>query len=50
VKNSLALLRKHQVRYVLYAREKALAYLLRNTSEWKLIYEDKTAVLFERVQ
>jgi len=50
LKNSLALLRKHHVRYVLYGREKALAYLLRNTPEWKVIYEDKTAVLFERVQ
>lgn len=50
LKNSLALLRKHQIRYVLYAREKALTYLLRNSPEWKLIYEDNTAVLFEREQ
>ncbi len=48
VKNSLALLRKHDIRYVLYAREKALAYLLRNSPGWKVIYEDKVAVVFER--
>ena len=49
LKNSLELLRKHQIRYVFYGRDKALAYLLRNSPEWKLIYEDSTAVLFERV-
>ena len=49
LKNSLELLRKHQIRYVFYAREKALAYLLRNSPEWKIRYEDNTAVLFERV-
>lgn len=48
LKNSLELLRKHDIRYVLYAREKALAYLLRNSAGWKVIYEDKVAVLFAR--
>ena len=48
LKNSLQLLRKHNIRYVLFAREKPLTYLLRNSADWKVIYQDKVTVLFER--
>jgi len=48
LKNSLELLRKHDIRYVLFAREKPLTYLLRNSAGWKVLYEDNVAVLFER--
>lgn len=49
VKNSLELLRKHDIQYVLFARQKPLTYLLRNAPGWKVIYQDNVAVLFERV-
>lgn len=48
LKNSLELLRKHDIHYVLFARQKPLTYLLRNSTGWKVIYEDNVAVLFER--
>ena len=48
LKNSLELLRKHNIRYVLFAREKPLTYLLRNSRGWKVMYEDNVAVLLER--
>ena len=48
LKNSLELLRKHDIRYVLFAREKPLTYLLRNSSGWKVLYEDNVAVLLQR--
>ena len=48
LKNSLELLRKHNIQYVLFAREQPLTYLLRNTPGWKVEYEDNVAVIFER--
>jgi hypothetical protein len=48
LKNSLELLRKHDIQYVLFARQKPLTYLLRNAIGWKVIYQDNVAVLFER--
>ena len=48
LKNSLELLHKHDIHYVLFARQKPLTYLLRNSAGWKIIYEDNVAVLFER--
>ncbi len=50
LKNSLELLRKHDIRYVLFARNKPLAYLLRNANGWRVTYEDNVAVLFERTE
>jgi hypothetical protein len=50
LKNSLELLRKHDIQYVLFSRQKPLAYLLRNAAGWKLIYQDNVAVLFERTR
>jgi hypothetical protein len=48
LKNPLQLLHKHDIYYVLFAREKPLTYLLRNSAEWRVIYQDNVAVLFER--
>ena len=48
LKNSLGLLDKHNIDYVLFARNKPLSYLLRHASGWRVIYEDNVAVLFER--
>lgn len=50
LKNSLDLLGKHNIDYVLFAREKPLTYLLRNSAGWRVIYQDDVAVLFERVR
>ncbi len=50
LKNSLELLGKHNIEYVLFARDKPLTYLLRNSAGWRVIYQDNVAVLFERVR
>jgi len=50
LKNSLELLREYDIHYVLFAREKPLTYLLRNSPGWKVIYQDNVAVLFERIR
>jgi hypothetical protein len=48
LKHSLELLQKHDIHYVLFARQKPLAYLLRNSPQWTVIYQDNVAVLIER--
>ena len=48
VKNTLEILNKYNIRYVLFSKDSAVAYLLRNNSGWKVRYEDGTTVLFER--
>jgi len=50
LKNSLDLLGKYHIRYVLFGRDKPLAYLLRNSPQWNVLYEDKVAVLFQRAK
>jgi hypothetical protein len=50
IKNTLEILDKHRIRYVLFPRESPLAYLIMNTSGWKTDYEDGTTVLLERVR
>lgn len=49
VKNSLHILDKYHVRYVLYAQDSPLAYLLMHTPAWKTDYQDGTTVMLERV-
>ena len=44
----LEVLDRHHIRYVLFARRSAIAYLLRHTAGWKLDYADDTTELFER--
>lgn len=50
IKDSLQILDKYSIRYVLFENRRPLTYLLRHTPGWKVDYEDKTAVLFERIQ
>ncbi len=48
VKNTLEILDKYHVRYVLYRQESGVAYLLLHNSGWKTRYQDGTTVLLER--
>ncbi len=50
LKNSLAVLDKYHIRYVIFRKDAPLVYLLRHTGEWKTDYEDATAVFLERIQ
>jgi hypothetical protein len=47
-KNTLELLDKYRIRYVLYPQDSTLAYLLLHNSGWKVKYRDETTVLLER--
>jgi hypothetical protein len=49
IKNTLEILDKYHIRYVLYSRESAVAYLLMHNVGWKTRYQDQTTVLLERV-
>ena len=46
--DSLALLNKHHIRYVLFEKDTPLVYMLKNTGAWKTDFEDQTSVLLER--
>jgi len=46
---SFDLLDKYQIRYVLFPSKNALSYTLEHHPDWKVIYKDKVAVLFERI-
>ncbi|MFZ0313664.1 MAG: hypothetical protein WAL85_13230 [Candidatus Korobacteraceae bacterium] len=48
VKNTLEILDKYHIRYVLYRRDSGVAYLLLHNSGWKARYQDGTTVLLER--
>lgn len=48
IKNTLEILNKYHIRYVLFPRESAVAYLLMNNIGWKMRYQDQTTVLLER--
>ena len=48
IENTLKILDKYSIQYVLFENHRPLTYLLRHTPGWKVDYEDKTAVLFER--
>lgn len=49
LKDSFALLDKYRIRYVLFKRDAPLVYLLKNSQEWKVDYEDEGATLLERI-
>jgi len=49
VKNTLEILDKYHIRYVLYRQESGVAYLLLHNSGWKTRYRDGTTVLLERI-
>lgn len=48
MKNSLDLLDKHNIQYVLFQTKDPLSYLLRNTPRWKVVYKDGVSEVFER--
>ncbi len=45
---SFQILDKHKIQYVLIPPARPLGYLLEHSPDWRLIYSDKVAVLFER--
>ena len=47
-KNTLELLDKYRIRYVLYPQVSPVAYLLTHNTGWKVDYQDGTTVLLER--
>jgi hypothetical protein len=49
IKNTLGILDKYNIRYVLYAKDSPVAYLLMNTPSWKIDYQDETTAVMERV-
>jgi hypothetical protein len=48
VKDSLFILGKYKIRYVLFERDTAFVYLLEHTGQWKVDYQDKHTILLER--
>jgi hypothetical protein len=49
IKNTLEILDKYHIRYVLYPQSSPVAYLLTHNPGWKTNYRDETTVLLERV-
>ena len=49
IEDSLQILDKYSIQYVLFENHRPLTYLLRHTPGWKVDYEDNTAILFERI-
>ncbi len=47
-KNTLEVLNKYRIRYVLFPQESPVAYLLMHNVGWKIDYKDGTTVLLER--
>jgi len=47
--NSIALLNKHQIKYVLFPKDAQLITLLQATHDWKVDYQDDTTILLERI-
>ena len=50
IENSLQILDKYSIQYVVFENHRPLTYLLRHTPGWKVDYEDKTAIVFERIR
>ena len=49
VNNTLRILDKYHIRYVLDRKDSPVAYLLMNTRDWKTDYQDDVTVLLERM-
>jgi len=49
LRNSLDLLRRYDIRYVLYPPGAPFAYLLDHSDRWRVLYADGVARLYERV-
>jgi hypothetical protein len=50
IEDSLQILDKYSIQYVLFENHRPLTYLLQHTPGWKVDYQDKTAILFERIR
>jgi hypothetical protein len=50
LRNSLGLLDRYEVRYVLFEKDTPLVYLLEQTRDWDPAYDDGQTVLLERRQ
>ncbi|HEV2274922.1 MAG TPA: hypothetical protein VGR96_12200, partial [Acidobacteriaceae bacterium] len=48
LRNTLAVLDKYKIRYVLFAKDTPLVYFLSHTGSWKVDYQDHNTVLLER--
>lgn len=48
IKDTLEILKKYHVRYVLFPKQSPVAYLLMNNTGWRTRYQDETTVLLER--
>ncbi len=48
LKDTLAILDRQQIRYVLFEREAPLTYFLEHSGGWKVNYQDETTILLER--
>ncbi|MGC1872908.1 MAG: hypothetical protein WA700_18265 [Acidobacteriaceae bacterium] len=50
IEDSLQILDKYSIQYVLFENHRPLSYLLQRTPGWKVDYQDKTVILFERTR
>lgn len=50
IEDSLQILDKYSIQYVLFENHRPLSYLLQHTPGWKVDYQDKTTILFERTK
>ncbi|MGB8477586.1 MAG: hypothetical protein WCE63_01925 [Acidobacteriaceae bacterium] len=48
IEDSLQILDKYSIQYVLFENHRPLTYLLQHTPDWKVDYQDSTTILFER--
>ena len=49
LKDSLKILDKYQIEWVLFPSQEALSCLLEHNSNWKVLYNDNVAAIFQRV-
>ena len=49
IEQSLELLDKHRIEYVLFPLDTRLAYVLDHSPQWRRIYEDKVVKLYQRM-
>lgn len=48
LKDSLRILAKYKIRYVIFEKNAPLSYLLEHTQQWKVDYEDDTTIVLEQ--
>lgn len=49
LKNSLKVLDKYQIRWVMFPPKEPLSYLLEHSGNWKVVYNDDVTEIFERL-